>query len=404
MFGSGSLLIFNGSSFAGFQDVVVVTINYRYDALLGDKRSITDCKFRTNIFGFSGSPEIPLGEQNSGFLDQRLALQWVQDNIPEFGGDPEKVILFGESARGYSVKQLLALPPTQPSFRATIIQSGGADLPAFPGTSFNHTAQYFGCNGSSSSLECLRQVSATDLKAYISQNGLLFPPVSDHITNIADVGPIITSNNFTDFPIMVGSNANEGRVAATGAGLQSKDNPTTIEVFLNNLFPNNATIRAVVKKAYTKLLNNVYLFASAVITDLGFTCRASSLANLAASNGYSVWRYYYNASFPALYSFPEAGACHSSEMPQVFGTYTVADQYGNVTRAQEKLSGYMQKTWANFANDPYNGLCWSPLGASHEDEMADLGGVDENGGTVVTTSTVDFICSLYGDLISASGH
>jgi carboxylesterase type B len=328
----------------------------------------------------------------------------VKDNIAQFGGDPEKITIFGESAGGYSVKQIMALPPPQVSFRAAIMQSGGADLPAFPGTSFNQTAQHFGCNGSSSPLECLRQISATDLKTYISQNGLLFPPVSDHITNVADVGPIITSNNFTDVPIMVGSNANEGRVAATGAGLQNKDNPTTIEVFLNNLFPNNATIRAMTKKSYPELVHNVYLFASAVITDLGFTCRASSLANLADSNGYSVWRYYYNASFPALYSFPEAGAYHSSEMPQVFGTYTVADQYGAVTKVQEKLSGYMQKTWADFAKDPYNGLEWAPLGSDCEDEMVDLGGVDENGGTVVTTSTVDFICSLYDDLISASGH
>lgn len=53
---------------------------------------------RTNIFGFSGSPEIPTEQQNSGFLDQRLALQWVQDNIVKFGGDPTQVTIFGESA------------------------------------------------------------------------------------------------------------------------------------------------------------------------------------------------------------------------------------------------------------------------------------------------------------------
>jgi carboxylesterase 2 len=56
---------------------------------------------RLSIFGFSGSPEIPFGEQNSGYLDQRFALQWVQDNIAQFGGDPTKVTIFGESAGGY---------------------------------------------------------------------------------------------------------------------------------------------------------------------------------------------------------------------------------------------------------------------------------------------------------------
>lgn len=52
----------------------------------------------TSVFGFSGSSEIPLTFRNVGFYDQRLALQWVQDNTPAFGGDPAKVTIFGESA------------------------------------------------------------------------------------------------------------------------------------------------------------------------------------------------------------------------------------------------------------------------------------------------------------------
>jgi carboxylesterase 2 len=63
------------------------------------------------MFGFSNSPEIPFGKQNSGFLDQRMALQWVQDNIKQFGGDPDSVTIFGESAGGYSVKHCPSAPP-----------------------------------------------------------------------------------------------------------------------------------------------------------------------------------------------------------------------------------------------------------------------------------------------------
>lgn len=75
------------------------------------------------MFGFSNSPEVPFGSQNSGFLDQRFALQWVQENIAQFGGDPSKVTLFGESAGGESIKQLLANPPSPLPFAGAILQS-----------------------------------------------------------------------------------------------------------------------------------------------------------------------------------------------------------------------------------------------------------------------------------------
>jgi carboxylesterase type B len=56
-----------------------------------------------SVFGFPSSPEIPVTKRNLGFLDQRAVLAWVQRNIAEFGGDPDKVTLFGESAGAASI-------------------------------------------------------------------------------------------------------------------------------------------------------------------------------------------------------------------------------------------------------------------------------------------------------------
>jgi cholinesterase len=70
---------YNGARLADEQDVVVVSMNYRL-----------------NILGFPGAPGLP--DQNLGLLDQRLAVEWVRDNVAAFGGDPKRIALFGESA------------------------------------------------------------------------------------------------------------------------------------------------------------------------------------------------------------------------------------------------------------------------------------------------------------------
>lgn len=72
-FGTASVPEYDGTSIALNQDIIVVSINYR-----------------TNVFGFPGAPDLPLTGNNLGFMDQELALAWVQSNIANFGGDPEQ--------------------------------------------------------------------------------------------------------------------------------------------------------------------------------------------------------------------------------------------------------------------------------------------------------------------------
>jgi carboxylesterase type B len=80
-FGTASLPGYDGTSFATNQGIVVVTINYR-----------------TNVFGFPASRDLPITQNNLGFLDQELALKWVQLNIAQFGGDPNKVTIMVSSS------------------------------------------------------------------------------------------------------------------------------------------------------------------------------------------------------------------------------------------------------------------------------------------------------------------
>ncbi|KAI0029133.1 Carboxylesterase, partial [Vararia minispora EC-137] len=109
-FGSGSLPLYDGTSMAKNQDVVVVTFNYR-----------------TNVFGFPSSPDLPLTRGNIGYLDQELALKWVQDNIAAFGGDPKKVAIMGESAGAGSVSDAIVRhTPAGAPFCAGIMLSGAS--------------------------------------------------------------------------------------------------------------------------------------------------------------------------------------------------------------------------------------------------------------------------------------
>ncbi|GIZ43330.1 hypothetical protein CKM354_000656200 [Cercospora kikuchii] len=193
--GSISDARYNGSSLAVNEDVVVVAANYR-----------------TNLFGFSNSPEIPSGLSNSGFLDQRFALQWVQDNIDAFGGDPSRVTIFGESAGGYSVKQLLANPPSPLPYHGAILQSQASNNIGDGVQSWNEVVGHFGCDSASSSLDCLREVPATDLQAFITEENLQFPPHEDNATHTNNALPNIITGEFAQVPVLIGTNRDEGRL------------------------------------------------------------------------------------------------------------------------------------------------------------------------------------------------
>src|SRR5579862_4325342 len=109
--GSGSARLYDGANLARRGEVVVVTINHRLGALgytyLGDAGG--------DAFAASG---------NAGMLDIVAALEWVRENIAGFGGDPGRVLIFGESGGGQKVSALLAMPPAKGLFQRAVIESG----------------------------------------------------------------------------------------------------------------------------------------------------------------------------------------------------------------------------------------------------------------------------------------
>ena len=125
--GSGSQPIYDGSVLARRGDVVLVTVNYR----LGPLGYLRLADVTGGKIAASG---------NEGMLDQVAALEWVRDNIAEFGGDPGNVTIFGESAGGMSVGTLLAMPAARGLFHKAIPQSGACHTGA-PVARANRTAE-----------------------------------------------------------------------------------------------------------------------------------------------------------------------------------------------------------------------------------------------------------------------
>ncbi|KAJ4256710.1 hypothetical protein NW762_008806 [Fusarium torreyae] len=342
--GSGSLPIYDGSKMAGYEDIVVVTINYR-----------------TNIFGFPETDDLPEGEWNLGFLDQRLALDWVQDNIAAFGGDPKKVTIMGESSGAGSVDSLVTVPPDPVPFRAVILQSGSASTNVTPSGSWTNATKKAGCNKGDFDevLKCMREVPAAKLKDIIERAMLNFVPISDDGITLATFprdNRLKSKDNpklMARVPILMGSTADEGR-------LPDFQN-VTVEDALGFFMPDITDFQISVLKFFFPIgspgINNHFDQISKMVTEIAGQCPVRYIAEDFAGTGVKTWRYIYNASFANTEIFKGSGAYHASELKTLFGTFPK----NGATDFEEELSREMQKAWGKFIRDPTKGPGWEQV-------------------------------------------
>ncbi|GAB7351886.1 hypothetical protein MBLNU459_g2431t2 [Dothideomycetes sp. NU459] len=342
-FGNAGQPTYDGSAFASYEDVILVAPNYR-----------------TNVFGFPSSPELPVTGHNLGFLDQRFALEWVQRNIRAFGGDPAKVTIFGESAGGWSVDSILTSYPknSKPPFRGAIMESGQFSYrPSLVTSSvpaWNSLSAALGCPGNySSDLACVRAADAYTIRSIIDTQDLVFNPIADNVTSVSNPSQMRLSGNIANIPVLQGTNAQEGRVFLQGFN--------NITQFVQAVFGASPVSVADVLAAYplgSNGLNTPYDVISQIFTEWYFQCPAALNANATASVGIPSWRYYFNASFANTQLGPNLGVYHSSEIPIVFSTYPTA----GTTTQEYALSELMRATWARFAKNPRNGPGWNAVG------------------------------------------
>lgn len=352
--GSGCQEIYNGCHLAASGRAIVVTFNYRLGAL-GFLRLKDICDTPS-----SG---------NEGLLDQVAALEWVRKNIAAFGGNPDNITLFGESAGAMSISAMLAAPRSRGLFRRAIVQSG------HPGAMHsieraNNLAQAFvehlqkaGQDSPESAstralLQAQQAVMADPrLERYWGQ--LPFKPVLDGELLQTGTMETLRGGGGTEVSLLLGSNLDEWNLfSATDPQAFTLDD-TQIRTRLEWLLPD---------QLLNPLLNHYHKLAKSIdespwpewsrtwnllLTDMVFT-----LPGLRLLQAHRGPRFHYHFAQP-LAAQPLLGACHAVELGYVFGTHgaeSLQPLYGGESEPHS-LSNTMREAWLNFAEcgDPGEG-------------------------------------------------
>jgi para-nitrobenzyl esterase len=333
------------------QDRVVVTVNFRLGAL----GWLAHPDFAQEGEGTGG---------NWGLMDQQAALRWVADNIAAFGGDPDAVTLFAESSGAWSACYLMASPASEGLFDRVILQSGPCLEPlsltaaadaARDGPTF---AEPLGCSGPETAA-CLRRLPAWRLaRAPSTRSGINGPgswgPV--HSDGLVPLSPpeAFASGRFTRVPVIVGTNADEARLFATG--VRDRDRYRNQTLWLYGVDGERVLARYPVES------DGPAAAMARSFTDSRFACPADALRRL-LSRHVPVHGYEFadaDAPFvlPAWITGLDMGAYHASELAYVFGTRWLFADPARWTPAQRGLSERMMALWAGFGQDPSFAAAW----------------------------------------------
>ncbi|XP_033739125.1 liver carboxylesterase 2-like [Pecten maximus] len=385
VFGGGFLvgqgMLYDGSYLALTGDTVVVTLNYR----LG-------------VFGFLAYPAHGL-HGNYGLWDQRLALEWVHAHIADFGGNPNSVTLFGQSAGGFSVSLQAIYPQNKGLFHRVIAHSGVAEGHF---AIWHHAYEYgddigttAGCANTTSYANCMRNIPADKLlqvQNSISQPGsigrklefdLIVGPVVDgdflplHPTELLQNKNSQSYHFFRSLDFITGNVDTEGSIVLTSLPSIAKENNFNLsdgvpsEVFCQEIGP--ALLNAYFEKdvnctSAETLLCSVYgtkdkpkqaqQTLEAYADALYYTPSVKILGDHSEGNNESsTYQYVFKRPIPdpaLTKGYPpwwQNGSAHGAELYYLFRIYDYQANHSlNVPEYDKSLQTSILKYWTNFAN------------------------------------------------------
>ncbi|MCS7280592.1 MAG: carboxylesterase family protein [Desulfobacterota bacterium] len=366
--GSSSHPLYRKGKMALRNDIVLVTINYRLGPL-----------------GFLRLKEIGDGRINStgneGLMDQMCALMWVKENIEAFGGDPDNITLFGESAGGISIFCLISMAKDINLFRRIIVQSANP-CAIFERERANSYARSLLkiLNIEENKIDLLKDlpfhklVKASEiLRERIGELTVFSPNVDGE--SIKEKPLSVIKEKIREMPILIGTNANEWNFFCL-------TDPRLLNIDMDELY---RILGKSYQKKGVKLIIDYYRqklereglkpepwrIYSQFMTDSFFLIPTLKTVDIWVEKKEPVYLYYFTWQSPYLNGI--LGSCHTLELGFLFGNYD--ERFFGSGREAKRLSQVMQDAWTSFSKDgkPFiqNLGAWSDYG--HEKKVMVLG-------------------------------
>ncbi|RPD65119.1 alpha/beta-hydrolase [Lentinus tigrinus ALCF2SS1-6] len=346
---------------------------------IGKPIMFVSVNYRVNSFGFLASRFVPPGDLNAGLQDQRAALEFLQDNLEAFGGDPTKVTIWGQSAGAGSAEAQVLFPSSKNLFRAAIFDSSTGpfktappasryDDPGFP---YARLLAGVGCPSGPASFSCLQKVSfeilhnvTVNLTSQVLNSQLWQPTVGPAGSFISErPSQRIASGNFLHVPILAGTNLNEGTTfsgSVRNISVPADQEDAAFDTFIRNLFIDPSTITQDVFDTINKFyaandssLGGVFntgdsLFdrAEAWYTDNMYLSPRRLLFHKAAPLQ-PLFAYFFKEQIPG--QDPTLGVFHASELILLFGQAPAVEQ---------DFANQMADFYVNFISDLHPGAPW----------------------------------------------
>jgi len=335
VFGSGAEERADGMTFAR-DGVIHVTINYR-----------------VGMFGFLAHPaltaESPHGTSgNYGLLDQIAGLEWVRDNIANFGGDPDRVTLFGVSAGAASIALLMTSPLAQGLFAQVILQSPGVFRPLAPLADAERAGAAL--DDDIASLRALSADALLDLQKRLepavrslTRPRILRPICDGHVVPTDD-SVSFRAGRFAHVPTIIGSMADEGSNAVAAWPIR------TLEAYRSLLESDFGTSMHLAAAHYPVASDaDILARLGELFGDTQFTYGVDALTDVLARSGVPVWRYAFTRHRPG-----KGAPRHSEEVSYVFDRPDLAPRGDDDHRfdgTDEALASAIHDAWVRFARD-----------------------------------------------------